>query len=170
MSHAAMTIEIDNCRPGDYAAVVSIYNHYVETSHATFDIAPFSVGERAQWFNQFSDEGPHRLLVARSGGTVVGYACSTLFKTRPAYNQSVETTVYVAQTAIGRGVGKILYAELLPMLSESGMHRAYAGISLPNDASVRLHDEFGFQQVGIWHEVGYKFDRYWDVATFEKHL
>ena len=165
-----MNIETAVCGPGDYAAVVDIYNHYIETSHATFDIVPFSVADRVPWLSQFAADGPYRLLVARTDGKVVGFGCSTAFKSRPAYGHSVETTVYVASDAQRQGVGRAVYAELLPALSQAGMHRAYAGITLPNDASIRLHEAFGFEQVGVWHEVGYKFDKYWDVAMFEKCL
>ncbi len=165
-----MTLETGDCGPGDYDAVVQIYNHYVETSHATFDLASFSVGDRVPWFGQFSESGPHRLLVARVDDSVVGFCCSTHFKSRPAYDASVETTVYVSADALGEGVGHALYDELLPQLSASGMHRAYASIALPNDASIHLHESFGFESVGVCNEVGYKFDKYWDVAIYEKRL
>jgi len=165
-----MSIELTDCGPGDYDAVAQIYNHYVRTSHATFDVLPFSVVERIPWFTQFADNGAYRLLLARLDGVVAGYACSTPFKSRPAYQQSIETTVYVAADALGQGIGKKLYETLFRQLGDCGLHRAYASIALPNDASVRLHEAFGFRQVGICHEVGFKFDSYWDVAIFEKCL
>ena len=166
----SMSIETDNCGPGDYDTVVQIYNHYVETSHTTFDIAGFSLGDRVPWFSQFAEDGPYRLLVAREDDAVVGYCCSTRYKDRRAYDESVETTLYVSPNALRRGVGKALYDDLLPRLIEAGMHRAYAAIALPNDASIRLHESFGYEQVGVCHEVGNKFDTYWDVAIYEKRL
>lgn len=161
---------IHNCGPGEYAAVVGIYNHYIEHSAATFDLQPYSVGERVPWFAAFSDDGPHQLLVAKPGDSVVGYCCSTPFNDRPAYNISVDTTVYVAPDNLGQGIGALLYAELFRRLSDCGLHGAYAGVTLPNDASVRLHHRFGFQQIGVETEVGYKFDQYWSVARFERRL
>ena len=163
-------ILVHNCGPGEYAAVVDIYNHYIEHSAATFDVTPYSVGERVPWFAQFGDEGPHQLLVAKLGDTVAGYCYSARFNPRPAYDISVETTVYVASDAIGRGVGAALYAELFRRLEGTGLHGAYAGITLPNDASVALHEKFGFHQIGVETEVGFKFDRYWSVARFERRL
>jgi phosphinothricin acetyltransferase len=165
-----MSIETGICGPGDYDALVRIYNHYVETSHATFDIAPFSVAERVPWFSQFAEDGPYRLLVARLDDAVAGYACSTPFRTRAAYDHSVETTVYVSADVVGQGVGRELSEKLLTLLSETGLHRAYASIALPNDASIHLHESLGYEQVGVCHEVGYKFDTYWNVAIFEKCL
>lgn len=161
---------IQNCGPGDYVAVVEIYNHYIENSAATFDTSRFSVGERAPWFAQFADTGPHQLLVATQADTVVGYAYSDRFNRRPAYDISVETTVYVAPATLGQGIGSALYRALFERIAGYGLHGAYAGITLPNDASVHLHENFGFRRIGIETEVGYKFGRYWNVARFERRL
>ena len=164
-----MTVSIRNGESGDLNALVEIYNHYVTTTHITFDTEPFLVTDRIQWFNQFAESGPHRLLVAEDQDRVVGYATSTRFKTRAAYNTSVETTIYLDPADYGRGIGAQLYGELMSQLSEEpAVHRAYAGIALPNDASVALHRKLGFEHVGSYHEVGYKFDQYWDVDWYEK--
>ena len=161
---------IRHCGPGDYGAVVSIYNHYIEHSPVTFDVQPYKVGERVPWFAQFSESGPHQLLVAEDAGKVVGYCCSTPFKSRAGYDVSVETTVYVQDNAMGRGVGRLLYDRLLRNLDGIGLHGAYAAIALPNDASVRLHEALGFRKVGTFEEVGWKFDRFWSVAWYERRL
>lgn len=163
-------IEIRNCGPGDYAGVVGIYNHYVEHSHATFDVAPYSVGERVPWFAQFDDAGPHQLLVAVRDGAVAGWCCSTPFGSRPGYDVSVETTIYVVPDACGGGIGKSLYGDLLSRLEETGLHGAYAAIALPNEASVRLHERVGFRKIGVYEEVGRKFERFIDVAWFGRRL
>lgn len=152
----------------DLPGIVRIYNHYVETSHATFDLEPVTVGQRADWVGQFDDAGPYRLLVADDGAGLFGFAYSTRFRSRPAYDVSVETTVYVAPEAIGSGVGRGLYESLLASVDAAGIHRVYAGIALPNPPSVRLHEQFGFRHVGTFSEVGHKFGRYWDVAWFER--
>ncbi len=163
-------IIIRHCAPGDYDAVVNIYNHYIEHSHATFDATSYSVGERAPWFSQFHESGPNQLLVAEKNGIVLGFCCSTPFHNRSAYDISVETTGYLAAEATGQGIGKRLYEELLNNLSGIGLHGAYAGVALPNDASVNLHDALGFRKVGVYEEVGYKFGRFWSVAWFELRI
>lgn len=163
-------ILVQHCGPGHYDAVVSIYNYYIENSPATFDVTPYSVGARAPWFAQFSEDGPYQLLVATVDGEPAGFCCSTRFKERAAYEVSVETTAYVAPDACGRGVGGQLYATLLSNLQGKGLHGAYAGITLPNDASVRLHERAGFRQIGVFTDVGRKFDAFWSVAWFEKRI
>jgi len=163
-------INIRHCAPGDYGAVVDIYNHYVEYSHATFDLKPYSIGERAPWFSQFGETGPGQLMVAENNGAVLGFCCSTPFKDRAAYDISAETTVYLATDAIGQGIGRQLYATMLRNLAGSGLHGVYAGIALPNDASVHLHEALGFRKVGVFEEVGWKFGKYWSVAWYEMRI
>lgn len=110
---------------------------------------------------------------AGSPGTsqeILGYATSSAFRPKPAYATSVEVTVYLAPHARGRGVGTLLYKALFEALADEDVHRAYAGIAQPNEASARLHERFGFRHVGTYREVGRKFGRYWDVAWFEKEL
>jgi phosphinothricin acetyltransferase len=82
----------------------------------------------------------------------------------------VEVTVYLAPHAGGRGIGTLLYTALFEALAEEDVHRAYAGVAQPNEASTRLHERFGFRHVGTYREVGRKFGRYWDVAWYEKDL
>jgi phosphinothricin acetyltransferase len=164
------TISVRTAEPGDLSQIVGIYNYYTESSHSTFDLATFSIGERVPWFAQFSVDGPHQMLVAESAGAVVGWACSSAYKERPGYVVSVETTVYVDHKALGGGIGKTLYKSLLQRLDGKGLHGAYAAIALPNDSSVRLHEMLGFRKIGEFREVGYKFDRYWTVAWYEKRI
>lgn len=161
---------IRHCAPGDYDAIVRIYNHYIEHSSATFDTVPFSVGERVPWFAQFGDTGPLQLLVAERDGEVVAYCCSTPFKTRPAYDVSVETTIYVSPDVTGHGIGRRLYSGLLENIKDTGIHGAYAGVTVPNDASLELHRDLGFREIGTFDEVGFKFDQYWSVVWFEKRI
>jgi phosphinothricin acetyltransferase len=166
-----MSFHIRPAVSSDLNALVQIYNHYVVETHITFDTEPFAVNERIQWFNQFGDDGRQRLLVAEAGQDIVGYASSTAFKPRAAYNRSVETTIYLDPTRLGEGIGLQLYGELIDQLvAEDSVHRAYGGVALPNDASVALHRKLGFEHVGSYHEVGFKFDKYWDVDWYEKDL
>ncbi|WP_407552258.1 N-acetyltransferase family protein [Streptomyces sp. Pv4-95] len=101
---------------------------------------------------------------------LLGYATSSAFRPKAAYATSVEVTVYCAPRAVGRGVGTLLYEALFEALAGEDVHRAYAGIALPNESSVRLHARFGFRHIGTYTEVGRKFGRYWDVAWYQKDL
>jgi len=152
----------------DLEAISGIYDHYVRTSAISFDLEPPTTAWRREWFERFSDHGRHRLLVARDGGDVIGYAASVPYRPREAYGPSVETSVYVAPSHLGRGVGSALYGALLSELERQDVHRAYAGIAMPNPASVRLHERCGFRQAGYFTQQGRKFGRYWDVAWFER--
>ena len=154
----------------DLPALTRIYNHFVEHTVATFDVEPFTVDARWEWFEHYADKGPHRLLVAQVGGQVGGYATSGPFRLKPAYSRTVETTVYLDPRATGRGLGSLLYRELLDTVAAEGMHRAYAGVALPNDASEALHRRLGFRDVGTFTEVGWKQDRWVDVRWYERAL
>jgi phosphinothricin acetyltransferase len=104
-------------------------------------------------------------------GHVSGYASSDQFRAKPAYARSVEISIYLGPEDCGAGCGTGLYASLLEALEEEvTIHRAYAGISLPNEASIALHQRFGFKRVGTYSEVGFKFGRYWDVVWLERAL
>jgi phosphinothricin acetyltransferase len=160
-------------RPADRAdlpRLTEIYNHYVIHTPVTFDLELYTVERRAAWFEQFAPSGRYRLLVAEENGLVLGYAGTTRFRVKPAYDTTVETTVYVAQAALGQGLGRKLYAGLFAALTGENIHRIVAGYTLPNPGSAKLHDDFGFKPVGIFSEVGYKFGRYWDVAWTERPL
>ncbi|MDQ0950426.1 phosphinothricin acetyltransferase [Streptomyces phaeochromogenes] len=162
-------------RPGvesDLDALTDIYNHYVRETPITFDTATFTPVERRPWLLSHPEDGPHRLMVATAGDSqeILGYATSSAFRPKPAYETSVEVTIYLAPDAGGRGVGTLLYKALFAALADEDLHRAYAGIAQPNEASVRLHERFGFRYVGTYREVGRKFGRYWDVAWYEKEL
>ncbi|MFD7865882.1 GNAT family N-acetyltransferase [Streptomyces sp. NPDC057682] len=164
----------------DLPALTDIYNHYVRETAVTFDTVPFTPEQRLSWLRTRAGDGPHRLLVAlETGGTeetsgagprFLGYATSSPFRAKPAYSTSVEVSVYCSPDAVGRGVGRLLYTALFEALAGQDLHRAYAGIALPNAASVGLHERFGFRHVGTYEEVGRKFGRYWDVAWYEKRL
>jgi phosphinothricin acetyltransferase len=157
---------------GDLEALTAIYNHYVRETAITFDTTVFTPSQRRPWLLSHPEDGPHRLMVATDAGSqrILGYATSSPYRPKAAYGTSVETSVYVAPDAGGRGIGTLLYDALFKALAGQDVHRAYAGIAQPNEASERLHARFGFRHVGTFHEVGRKFGRYWDVAWYEKEL
>lgn len=156
-------------RPGaeaDLPALTAIYHHYVLHSVATFDAEPFA--HRSEWLSHYQATGPHRLLVAEVDGVLAGYATSSQHRPKAGYRTSVETSVYLAPAVTGRGLGRALYDALLPLVDEAGVHRALAGIALPNEASVALHLACGFTPIGVFTEVGIKHGRYVDVAWYER--
>ncbi|MHB9861087.1 GNAT family N-acetyltransferase [Streptomyces sp. YIM S03343] len=162
-------------RPGgeeDLEALTEIYNHYIRETSITFDTVVFTPEERCPWLLSHPEDGPHRLMVAVDSGSqeILGYATSSPHRPKAAYSTSVETTVYVTPHATRRGIGTLLYKALFDALAGEDLHRAYAGITHPNEASARLHERFGFRYVGTFREVGRKFGRYWDVAWYEKEL
>jgi len=153
---------------GDLARLTEIYNHYVINTPITFDVEPYTVEGRESWFGQFAERGPHQLMVAEENGLVLGYAGTTRFRPKAAYETTVETTIYCAPGATGKGVGALLYGALFDALQAEDVHRIVAGYTLPNAASAALHQRLGFKPVGIYTEVGRKFGRYWDVAWMER--
>ncbi|MFD3834767.1 GNAT family N-acetyltransferase [Streptomyces sp. NPDC058642] len=157
---------------GDLKALTDIYNHYVRETPITFDTSVFTPEERRPWLLSHPEDGPYLLKVAAHADSqeILGYATSSPFRAKPAYATSVEVTVYLAPHAGGRGIGTLLYKALFEALAAEDVHRAYAGIAQPNEASRRLHERFGFRHVGTYGEVGRKFGRYWDVAWYEKEL
>ena len=166
-----MNLQIRSGESGDLNRLVEIYNYYVTETHVTFDTEAFAIGARTQWFTQFAETGPYRLLVATADDDILGYATSTAFKPRAAYSTSVESTVYVDRDHHGRGIGTQLYVRLVDeLVSEESVHRAYGGVALPNPGSVALHEKLGFARVASYHEVGYKFGKFWDVDWFEKDV
>jgi phosphinothricin acetyltransferase len=152
----------------DLPRLTEIYNYYVVNTPVTFDIEPYTVEGREAWFAQFGATGRYRLVVAEENGRVMGYAGTTRFRPKPAYETTVETTIYCAPEAVGKGLGRRLYAELFEMLKSEAIHRFVAGYSLPNAASEALHRRFGFKVVGVFSENGRKFGKYWDVCWVER--
>jgi phosphinothricin acetyltransferase len=154
----------------DLPRLTEIYNYYVLHTPITFDVRPWAVQERIPWFEQFGTTGRYRLLVAEGDGLVVGYAGTTRFRPKAAYDTTVESTIYCAPESTGKGIGTQLYTELFAALSEENIHRIVAGYVTPNPATAALHERFGFNIVGVFSENGYKFNRYWDVCWMERSL
>ncbi|HEX6567960.1 MAG TPA: arsinothricin resistance N-acetyltransferase ArsN1 family B [Acidimicrobiales bacterium] len=153
---------------GDAGAVRAIYAPVVESTAVSFELAVPSEDEMAA---RIADRQPaYPWLVAESARGVTGYAYAGRFAARPAYDWSAETSVYVAETARGQGVGRALYAALLAILAAQGYRQAMAGIALPNQASVALHERAGFALVGVYRAVGWKFGAWHDVAWWQRGL
>ncbi|MEM8652046.1 MAG: arsinothricin resistance N-acetyltransferase ArsN1 family B [Pseudomonadota bacterium] len=158
-------------RPGelsDAEGVREIYADIVENTAISFEIDVPDVDEMAQRIENVSKS--HVFLVAEHASQILGYAYGSFFRPRKAYEKSAEVTVYVHKDMHGKGIGRRLYEALFEVLAEKGFHTALAGIALPNDASVALHKSLGFTTVGVFREVGFKFDKWHDVEWWQRPL
>ena len=152
----------------DLPALTDIYNHYVLHTPITFDVKPFTPEERRPWFDAHAPTGRYRLVVAVDTGRIVGYASTSRWRPKPSYDTTVESTVYCRHDATRLGIGTLLYRALFEALTGEDVHQIVAGVALPNDASIALHQKVGFRRVGVFSNAGRKFDRFWDVAWFER--
>ncbi len=166
MRNSRPALTIRDAAPEDAAAIAAIYNHYVTDSVVTFEIEPVASADMAVRLDETTALGLP-WLVADGDGHVAGFAYASRWKGRCAYRYAVESTVYIAPGETGRGFGEALYAALLERIRDASMHAVIAGISLPNEASVRLHEKLGFRKIGHFAEVGYKFDRWIDVGYWQ---
>ena len=160
-------IRIRPAERGDLARLTEIYNYYIVNTPVTFDVEPYTIERRGTWFEQFG-AGRYRLLVADGDAGVMGYVGTMRWRPKAAYDTTVETTIYCAPEAVGKGVGSRLYAVLFEALRGEDIHRYVGGYTLPNTASAELHARFGFKVVGVFSEVGRKFGKYWDVCWTER--
>lgn len=156
---------IRNVELTDAAQIAGIYNYYILNTHHTFETEPLSAEEMRERIAEFSANFPY--LAAEEDGEIQGYVFAAQFKMRQAYEHSVEASIYVRHQAKQKGVGSKLYEKFLSELAETDVHAIMAGISLPNDASVRFHQKLGFEKVAHFKEVGYKLGRWVDVGFWE---
>jgi len=153
---------------GDAAAVAAIYAPYVLETAISFEETPPSAGEMASRIS--TTLRTHPFLVFEAEGRIGGYAYGGVHLARAAYRWSANVSVYVAADAHRRGIGSTLYRELVATLRRQGFHAAFAGIALPNDKSVGLHEAMGFAHLGTYREVGFKFGRWHDVGWWRLAL
>ena len=153
----------------DAAAIAGIYRPYVEDSRISFEEAAPDVDEMRR---RMAGDRPgfYPWLVAEEEGRMLGYAASSPFRTRPAYRWTVETGIYLAVDAQGRGVGRALLSTLIGLLERQGYVAAIGAIALPNDASVALHEKLGFFHTGTYRRVGFKMGEWLDVGLWQKEL
>ena len=152
----------------DSAAVADIYRTAVEGSHVSFEERAPSPSEMADRMHGVLAHTPW--LVAESDGAVSGYAYAGPHRERAGYRWSVDISVYVAEGHRGKGIGRVLYDTLLDYLRRQGFVNAYAGIALPNPASIALHESIGMRQIGVYQRVGFKLGRWHDVAWYGLRL
>ena len=153
---------------GDAEAIRRIYNHEVEHTTHTFDLVARSVEDQEAWLRQRG--GALGVLVAEAGGAVKGFASLSEYRPRAAYRTSVESSVYVDESARGQGLGRLLLAELVELATARGFHTMIARISGGHEASIRLHESAGFVSVGVEREVGRKFGSWLDAVVMQRML
>lgn len=161
-------MNIRRATPADAAALLVIYRPIVENTNISFELTPPT--EQAFAERIAAALKRHEWLVGEVHGVICGYAYATPHRTREAYQYAVETSVYVHPEHYGNGFGKQLYQALFPALDALGFHNAYAGITLPNPASIALHQAVGFEPVGVFREIGYKQDAWHDVSWWQRSV
>ncbi|MCU4165918.1 arsinothricin resistance N-acetyltransferase ArsN1 family B [Carboxylicivirga caseinilyticus] len=149
----------------DAKAICDIYNYYVENTIVTFEEENVSVGEMQERIEKVLQQ--HSWFVYEKEGEIVGYCYATGWRARTAYRYSTETTVYLKKGYEGNGVGTQLYKYLIQDLIRKDVHSFIGGISLPNEASVALHEKMGFKKIAHFSEVGQKFNKWIDVGYWQ---
>ncbi len=152
--------------PSDAAAIAAIYNHYVLNTIITFEEKAVSVAEMASRINEVLAAG-RPWFVWEEAGRVLGYAYASGWKSRCAYRYAVESSIYLDKDATGKGLGTKLYVALIDALRAKKIHCIIGGIALPNPASVGISEKLGFQKIGHFKEVGWKFNQWIDVGYWE---
>ncbi len=158
-----MTIRKVNVQ--DARQIAEIYNFYVLETHHSFENEAVSVNDMMDRIDAITETCP--FLVGEENGEILGFAYGTHYKPRSAYRHSVEVSVYLKNGLEHKGIGTNLYKELFAEIDKMDVHAIIAGISLPNDASIKLHEKFGFEKVAHFREVGFKMDRWIDVGYWE---
>lgn len=160
---------IRRVRPAeDAGAICRIYNHYITDTVVTFENDPLERETMQLRIERINARFPY--LVYEQDGRVLGYCYAATWRSRAAYDHTVETTIYLDPDWTGRGIGYELYQELVARLRSSDFHVAVASITLPNTRSVALHEKFGFRKVAHFTEVGNKFGKWLDVGFWELSL
>ena len=155
----------------DCPGILAIYNDAVLTTTASYDYEPRSLEHRQHWFDDHAKTN-FPILVAvetqpHGADLIVGWSALNRYHDRVGYRFTTENSIYIAASHRGRGIGSLLLAPLIPAAKERGLHAIIAVIDASNEASVKLHAKFGFEHVGLFKEVGFKFGRWLDVAYME---
>ena len=161
-------LSIRRASEDDAQKISEIYNWYVLNSTITFETAKVSLSEMKQRIRE--ELMTYDWIVAELNQCVVGYAYYGSFRSRAAYCHTLESTVYLSPDSVGKGFGRVLYSALIRSADERGFRELIGVIALPNPASVGLHLSLGFREVGVLHRVGHKFERYVDVALWQRSV
>jgi phosphinothricin acetyltransferase len=161
-------LEIRQATEADAAALLKIYAPYIEKTPITFELAVPTVEDFAARISKYLHQWQY--LVAERDGRIVGYAYGSMYRERAAYRYATEVSAYVDERFHRQGIARALYSRLFPDLAARGFCEAIAGITYPNDPSVGLHRAMGFTMIGVFRRVGWKFDRWHDVAFMQRSL
>lgn len=157
---------VREAQDSDVPAILEIYNPYITRTAVSFEEEPVTEPEIRRRIEEVQSYALP-WLCAELDGRLAGYAYATRWRERSAYRFTAETTIYLAEGFLGRGIGNRLYSALLDRVHAAGMHQVMAVITLPNPASVRLHEKLGYVKVAHFSQVGYKFDRWLDVGYWQ---
>ena len=153
---------------GDAEQICRIYNYYIEETIITFEEEPLVSAEMERRIREVTNE--HPWIVYEEKGKILGYAYAHTWRSRSAFRYSLESTVYLDPEEKGRGIGSKLYARLLEILKDQGIRMVIGVLSLPNEASRKLHEKFGFEKVAHYPEVGFKFGEWIDIGAWQLKL
>jgi phosphinothricin acetyltransferase len=154
----------------DLKGILDIYNDAVLKTTASYDYEPRSLEQRREWFEERQRENYPVLVAVDDAGCIIGWSALNPYHARVGYRFTSENSVYVAENQRGKGVGRALLGPLLDAGKARGLHAVIAAIDADNEASVRLHAAFGFEKVGHFKQVGFKFGRWLDVVYMERLL
>lgn len=152
----------------DILSIVNIYTPYVINTTITFECSPPSLADFKHKVSNITSFYP--FLVCEIDNSVVGYAYANRIREREAYDWDVELSIYLNPKFVKLGIGKLLYEALIDILKLQNIYNAYGVITLPNEASIKLHKKLGFKEIGIFHNTGFKFNKWWDVVWVEKTI
>lgn len=152
----------------DTEQILEIYSHYVQNTNISFETIVPTSEEMKTRIEHVLMNNPW--IVLEEGNCILGYAYASKHRERAAYRWAVDVSVYIRQDCRGKGIGKTLYTSLISIIRLQGYFNVYAGICLPNDASVGIHEHFGFKKIAHYSNVGYKFGQWHDVGWWELFL
>lgn len=159
---------IRHVEQGDLQELLELYNWYVTNVHSNLHAGPHTLEEHQAWLDRFTRDGRYQCFVAIKDGKPIGWASTVQHRAKKGFDNTVEMSLYMRPDVKGAGLeGRRLFARLMEAMKAAGVHRVVGGVARPNDAIEALVLSFGFTYVGTFHEVGYKFGKYWDVAWYE---
>lgn len=147
--------------------ILDIFNDAILNTTALYDYKPWSMDTMKTWFETKQQHNFPVIGLVNDEGILMGFGSYGMFRIRPAYKYTIENSVYVHKDFRGKGLGKVLLKEIINQAQQQGFHSIIAVIDAANDISIQLHKNFGFNEVGVFKEVGYKFDRWLDAAFYE---
>jgi len=160
--------KIRNATFKDASDILSIYAPYITDTYITFETEVPTIKEFTARIESIIKNYPY--LVCEVDGKIIGYTYASEHRQRGAYQYSADVSIYILPEYQQQGNGKLLYTKLFELLRERGIYTIFAGIALPNQKSLGLHKSFGFKEVGVFHNIGYKFDKWIDTMWLEKPL